>query len=76
MYVYGELYYQNTVEDENIDEVYGCHDIETWHKILGHCNFDDVAKLEKVVEGMTIKGNHNKVSQNCEICIQGKFTQS
>lgn len=49
MDVYGELYYQNTVEDENIDEVYGCYDIETWHKILGHCNFDDVAKLEKVV---------------------------
>lgn len=44
--------------------------------ILGHCNFDDVAKLEKVVKGTTIKGKHDKSNQNCEICTQGKFTQS
>ena len=76
MDVYGRLYYLSTVEDENVDEVYGCHDIQTWHKILGHCNFDDVAKLEKVVEGMSIKGKNDKYNQNCEICTQGKFTQS
>lgn len=56
--------------------MYGCHDIQTWHRILGHCNFDDVAKLEKVVKGMMIKGKHDKSNQNCEICTQGKFTQS
>ena len=76
MDVYGRLYYLSTVEDENVDEVYGCHDIQTWHRILGHCNFEDVAKLEKVVEGMSIKGKHDKSNQNCEICTQGKFTQS
>src|SRR4029434_5879056 len=73
---YGRVYYLITVEDVNCDEVYGCHDTQTWHRILGHCNFEDVAKLEKVVEGMSIKGKHDKSNQNCEICTQGKFTQS
>ena len=72
MDVYGKLYYLSTVEDKNVDEVYGCRDIQTWHRILGHCNFDDVAKLEKVVEGMSIKGKHDKSNQDCEICTQGK----
>lgn len=74
--VYGRLYYLNTVENENVDEIYGCHDIQTWHRILGHCNLDDVAKLEKVVKGMTIKGKQEGSNQNCEVCIQGKFTQN
>ena len=55
--------------------MYGCHDIQMWHRILGHCNFYDIAKLQKVVEGMSIKGKH-KSNQNCEICTEGKFTQS
>lgn len=29
--VYGMLYYLNNVEKENVDEVYGCHDIQRWH---------------------------------------------
>ena len=74
--VYGRLYYLSTVEDDNSNEVNGCYDIQTWHKILGHCNFDDVSKLEKVVVGMVIKGKHDKSNTNCEICTQGKFTQN
>lgn len=35
-----------------------------------------VAKLEKVVEGMSIKGKPDKSNQNCEICTQGEFTES
>lgn len=53
MDMYGRLYYLSTVE--NVNEVYGCHGIQPWHRILGHCKFGDVAKLEKVVEGMSIK---------------------
>lgn len=74
--VHGKLYYLSTVENENVDEACGCHDIQTWHKILGHCNFDDVRKLEKVVEGMSIEGKNDRSNLNCEICTQGKFTQS
>ena len=52
-----------------------CHDIQMWHEILGHCNYDDVQKLENVVDGMSIKGKASK-SMPCEVCVQGKFTQS
>ncbi|KAK6305403.1 hypothetical protein J4Q44_G00241830 [Coregonus suidteri] len=51
---YDRLYYLNTVSDENDDGCHGCYDIHTWHKILGHCNFEDVSKLENVTEGMKI----------------------
>lgn len=64
MDVYGRLYYLSTVANENIDEVYGCHDLQTWHRILGHYNFDDIAKLQNVVEGMSIKGKNDKTNQN------------
>lgn len=74
--MYGKLYYLSTIEEENVDGVHGCHDIQTWHRILGHCNFDDVAKLKKVVEGISTRGKNDKSNQNCEICTLGKFTQS
>lgn len=52
----GNLYYLPTVE-ENVDQRNACHDIQMWHKILGHCSYDDVQKLQNVVKGMGIKGN-------------------
>lgn len=73
---YDRLYYLNTVSDENDDGCHGCYDIHTWHKILGHCNFEDVSKLENVTEGMKITGKIDKSTLNCEICTQGKFVQS
>lgn len=42
--------------------------------MLGQCNFDDVSKLENIVEGMT--GLMTRSKHKCEICTQGKFTQS
>ena len=53
-----------------------CHDIEAWHEILGHCNYDDVLKLQNVVESMQIKGKACKPEIECEVCIQGKFVQT
>ncbi len=61
---------------EDSDSCNGCYDIQTWHEILGHCNYDDVSKLQNVVEGMKIKGKIDKSNLNCEICTQGKFVQS
>ena len=43
-----------------------------WHRILGHINFSDIRKLEKVVDGMNIT---NYDETDCEICTQGKMTQ-
>ena len=44
----GSLYYLPTVEKENVDQCNATYDIQTWHKILGHCNHDDVEKLQHV----------------------------
>ena len=73
MDVYGKLYYLSTEEDENVNEVYCYHDIQMWHRIPCHCNFDDVAKLGKVVEGMSIKGKHDVSNQECEICTRASL---
>lgn len=72
---YNRLYYLNTVNEKN-DSCNGCYDIQTWHEILGHCNYDDVSKLQDVVEGMKVKGKIDKSNLNCEVCTQGKFVQS
>ena len=48
----------------------------TWHRILGHCNYDDIRKLPNVVKGMKIKEKIDTLNKNCEICIQEKFFQS
>ena len=58
------------------DSCQGCYDINTWHRILGHCNYDDIRKLLNVVKGMKIKEKIGSQNKNCEICIQGKLSQS
>lgn len=75
IHVYGKLYYLHT-EDESNDTCNACHDIQAWHEILGHCNYDDVLKLQNVVDGMQIKGKTCKPEQICEVCVQGKFTHN
>lgn len=61
----GRLYYLCSVKSRK-------HDLQTWHKILGHCNIKDTLKLENVVEGMSIS-NKTKLG-DCEVCILGKMT--
>ena len=48
------------------------HTLEEWHMIMGHCNVDDVCKLESVVKGMKIT---NKCEFRCDTCVQGKMCQ-
>lgn len=74
-FVYNRLYYLNTVSNEKDDGCHGCYDIQTWHEILGHCNYEDVSKLGNVTEGMKIKGKVDKSSLNCEVCTERKFAQ-
>ena len=45
--------------------------MNTWHKILGHCNFPDVLKMETCVDGMNI--SNKKTPSPCETCISGKM---
>jgi hypothetical protein len=70
------LYYLHTVNGECEDQCKGVYDLQAWHEILGHCNYDDVQKLQNVVDGMTIKGKTDMSALHCEVCTQGKFPQN
>ena len=48
-------------------------DLETWHRILGHCNTQDVISLETHASNMKIT---NKSSFDCETCNLSKLTNS
>ena len=68
------LYYLQTIDvSEDITNV--SRDIREWHKVLGHCNFSDVAELQHVVNGMKIKGKIDP-KLNCNTCIEGKFVNT
>lgn len=78
IHVHNKLHYLHTVKDDvqcDDDQVKGCFDLQTWHDILGHCNYDDVQRLQSVVEGMKINGTTNK-PPHCDVCTQGKFVQT
>ena len=51
----GRLYYLNTYENiTNSDSMTCVRSMNEWHQILGHCNYDDIKKLERVVDGMKV----------------------
>ena len=65
----GRLYYLNSISSSTNN----ARTIHEWHRILGHCNYGDIRKLEKVVKGIKIT-NHRET--DCEICTtQGKMCQ-
>ena len=72
IFVHNRLYYLMSITNKSEDSCQGCYNINTWHRILGHCTNDDIRKLPNVVKGMKIK----EKNKNCEIFIQGKFSQS
>ena len=51
-------------------------DQKGWHEILGHCNYKDILKLKDVVEGMKISDSSSSKPQDCNVCIEGKMSQS
>ena len=65
--VCGKLYYLNSISTNTGDRT-----AEEWHKVLGHCNYGSLFKLQNVVNGMKIT---DKCTPECEICIQGKMSQ-
>ena len=68
----GRLYYFKKCEVEQVKQAK--HDLEKWHKLLGHCNIQDILKLPDVVNGMKIVGD--KAKEICETCILGKMTET
>ena len=73
---HGKLYYLDVFDDNAVisDSVnYAC-DLSSWHEILGHCNYDDVLKLQSVVSGMKVIGSTDRPA-DCNVCVLGKMTQ-
>ena len=69
MHQNGKLYYLNNIcSPKKV-----MHSLEDWHKIMRHCNVDDILKLKENVEGMQIT-DRNKFK--CEICPQVNISQS
>lgn len=63
----GRLFYLN-----NVSSQINATTLMEWHKIMGHCNFNDLCKLQSVVEGMKIVDDRQC---ECVICTQGKMCQ-
>jgi len=55
--------YKNTVIEKRSEN------LKTWHQILGHCNVNDIFKLENVTQGMKI---NNQEHFDCEVCTISK----
>ena len=68
----GRLYYlYSCVEDKDEKKVKPKRSLnsEVWHKIMGHCNLNDLMKTETIVEGMKIG---ERLKFECETCVMGK----
>ena len=59
----GQLYFLNSA----VSGKSAPHSMQEWHEILGHCNMNDVMKLENVVDGMKIS---NKNVNDCSVCVK------
>lgn len=72
----GKLYYLPVYDQNNGEKnesvKYAC-DLKGWHEILGHCNYEDVMNVKRVVDGMKIVGKNQK-PVDCDVCLQGKMT--
>ena len=65
----GRLYYLNSISSSKNN----ASTLLEWHRILGHCNFSDIKKLESVVDGMKITSHEEK---ECKTCTAGKMSQT
>lgn len=68
------LFYLPTVM-KDVGECEVSHSVQTWHEILGHCNYDDLKKLQGVVKGMRITGTAVKPTRLCQVCMQTTIPQ-
>ena len=67
----GKLYFLKTYVATSTAKV--CRSLQEWHTIMGHCNKEDILKLESVTKGMNIS---DKKDFNCDVCVKSKMTQT
>ena len=72
IFAHNRLYYLMSTTNKSEDSCQGCYGINTWHRILGHCNYDDIRQLPNVVKGMKIKEKIGTLNNNCEIFSEQK----
>ena len=65
----GKLYYFNNVRCSNSTS----RSLNEWHRTMGHCNLQDILKLECIVDGMKIT---NKEKFQCKTCIENKLCET
>ena len=73
---HGRLYYLSTYHIIDSDSVSYARDLKDWHEILGHFNYEDLMKLEHVVDCMKFSHTNTSRPGDCEICVKRKLTQS
>ena len=62
---HGRLYYLNTYDNITVSDSVNCvRPMNEWHQILGHCNYDDIKKLEHVVDGMKVSHESSSKPRN------------
>ena len=68
----GKLYYLPTVQSS--DHMCAFKEksvtLKQFHQMMGHCNQDDLIKLENICEGIKIKGPKDRFF--CDVCTKGK----
>ena len=69
----GKLFYMKTflLHGDCTDNVCYTQDLQGWHETMGHCNMDDVIRLESVSRGMKVSERGER--KTCEVCLQGKM---
>jgi len=63
----GKLYYLNSAKVNT-----ATRSLQKWHETMGHCNVQDILKLESAVKGMHIT---DKTQFNCDACAKGKMVE-
>ena len=72
----GTLYYLKTHDNMESEFVNYTRNIKEWHEILGHCNYQDIIKLEDVVDGMKVTSKDSVKPGDCNTCILGKLNDN
>jgi len=68
---HGRMFYFDNVifTFNNVDNINVARDLNSWHRILGHCNIIDITHLESLADGIKIVDKDNF---HCETCIIAK----
>ena len=63
----------NKKENAMIARSKGKKGINSWHRIMGHLNYESLRKLQKMVTGMEIDDSEKE--SECRVCVASKITQ-